>query len=259
MTKSPPGGGLTTFVTRVAGGPAGRPAGSSQNPCKWQLFVERRGYLSLSRGFHDEPQRAAAEAPPNAGSERPTRSGARSVNSCAQTAPEQLDRDRALTLRRRCRSRPRSPRRRPPARGPGPAPRGYRAPPRRRRRGATSAIGAGARRRHAGRARRARRRSCTTPVLAGAGHVLGLGGGDQRLAPAAQELGQAQAALGVELRHDVVEQHQRRPAAQLERAPRARPAAGRAGRRAAGPASRTRAAGGRRGQQRARPGAGRGR
>ena len=41
------------------------------------------------------------------------------------------------------------------------------------------------------------------------GHVLGLRGRDHRLSPGPQELSEQLAALGVELRHDVIEQHQR--------------------------------------------------
>ena len=47
-------------------------------------------------------------------------------------------------------------------------------------------------------------------VVLGAGHVREVGGGDHALAAAAQHLDEPLAAAGVELAHDVVEQHQRR-------------------------------------------------
>ena len=58
--------------------------------------------------------------------------------------------------------------------------------------------------------------------LRGTGHVLGLRGRDHGLAAGAQQLDEALAAVGVELGHHVVEQHQRRPAALVARGRRAR-------------------------------------
>jgi hypothetical protein len=52
-------------------------------------------------------------------------------------------------------------------------------------------------------------------VLVHRRHVVGLGRRDDRLAARAQQLGQQLAALGVELGHHVVEQHQRRAVAAL--------------------------------------------
>ena len=98
-----------------------------------------------------------------------------------------------------------------------------------------------------------------TRGVGGAGHVREVGGRDHALAAARQLRGEQFAALGVELAHDVVEQHQRRAPALARRARRARRAAAPAAPGAARPGSRTRAARVRRAGSRARRGGGRGR
>ena len=155
--------------------------------------------------------------PPSAASRPLRRSGPSRSSSCAQTPDSQADRDHTAALRDGRRGVRQT--------GPGHLrPGGLNAG----EQGGGSDVanhvlegggeGAGARPPHAATARGGPR--VTAPCLdadqpaAGEGrarHVLGLGRRDHRLAAAAQQVGEQLAALGVELRHHVVEQHQRRP------------------------------------------------
>ena len=175
-------------------------------------------------------------------------------SSCAQTRGLAGHRDHPLALgHRRRRRRQRRPGHLGPA-SPGRAPAAWRARP------ADHALER-MRQRAAGPGASPRRRlGLTPPALAPApsivpattltsssgpsraGHVLGLGGGDHGLAARAQQLRQQLAALGVELGHHVVEQHQRRASPALGQQLALREQQRQQRRRAAGPGSRRRAA-----------------
>ena len=200
--------------------------------------------------------RACTRKPPHRGPperrvERSTTSSDIRSSSCARTASRARDDTRRRRARGRARCAERTPRRRRPARRAGPRRAASPAPaspsPRRALTDADAARVASCRPLRTPAARGPRRSPrARRPASSAPGTCAELGRGDHALPAGAQHLHQPPAARGVELAHHVVEQHQRRRRRARRRAPRARPAAARAGRAAAGPATRTSAARGRR-------------
>ena len=200
------------------------PANRPQNRCSGRLERRSAGSRPYPPPGRHAAQRVDTRGPPRASLRRATSSPAIRSSSCAQTAERQATvstPSRSATgvgLARDRRARPPPPRPAARARAAWPAPAVA------ANASTASASGRGAAAPHAACASasastRPRRRARRAPSgVVGARHVAEVGGRDHALARpalAAQPRDEALAAVGVELAHHVVEQHQRRRAAHL--------------------------------------------